>query len=405
MNSPVSPPLAWLSTILWPDRDAHLEPAIGPGDDRASSSIWWASPNADQPRILVPVSPAPARTAVRRYHDGQRGRDRLRSIVAEGVVRTGPLGRRLLDRQRIVVDGATGTGLLEALRRELGIDELHVAISLAQPKSNRKPVLQLIDHQGRCIGYAKVGWNAYTTDLVMNEAHWLADRPGPPVVAPAVLHVLELDAQTVVVTSPVTASRWPRRRRLECPLQVVQAVASMRGRSAGPVTTLGWTTRVLDTLDAATADERSAVEETLDELGSVVLVGGAWHGDLTPWNLLTSNRGVGLIDWEFAADDVPVGFDVCHFHTQVGMELRGLDAADALDRAAALAAADLASLGQSPTSATAVWRLYLIELARRTFVLRRVGIDTSGVHQGPAALRVLARRVPVSTGPLRGDRR
>ena len=168
---------------------------------------------------------------------------------------------------------------------------------------------------------------------------------------------------------------------------------------------LGWTTRVRDALDAASAEERDIVESTLDEFGSVVLDGGAWHGDLTPWNLLTSSRGVGLIDWEFAAAEVPVGFDVCHFHTQVGMELRGLDAARALDRAASVAATDLATLGQSPTSAAAVWRLYLVELARRTFALRGLGFDTSGVHQGPAALRLLARTMPVATGSPRGDQR
>mgnify|MGYP001819987368 CR=1 FL=1 len=405
MNSPAFPPLAWLSTILWPDEDAHFVTADVAGDRVDASTTWWASPNADEPRILVPVAPAPSRTAVRRYHDGQRGRDRLRSLAAEAIVRTKPLARRALDSNRVVVSGPSDAGLLETLRQELGVDELHAAISLAQPKSNRKPVLQLIDSRGQCLGYAKVGWNAHTTDLVRNEAGWLTDRPSPPVIAPEVLHVLELGAQTVVVTSPVTGSRWPRRRRFTCPIDVVRAVAAMRGRRAVPVSSLAWTTGVLDVLDSASPTERSIVGAAIEQVGSEVLEAGAWHGDLTPWNLLTSSRGVGLIDWEFAAADVPVGFDVCHFHTQVGMELCGLDAPAALARAAPLAAGDLARLEQRGATANTVWRLYLVELARRTFALRSRGFDTTAVYQGPAALALLSAATTVRPGSLRGDHR
>jgi thymidylate kinase len=48
---------------------------------------------------------------------------------------------------------------------------------------------------------------------------------------------------------------------------------------------------------------------------------GAGHGDLAPWNLLRSEAGWALIDWEEARFDLPPFFDVFHFVVQANIDL------------------------------------------------------------------------------------
>jgi hypothetical protein len=94
---------------------------------------------------------------------------------------------------------------------------------------------------------------------------------------------------------------------------------------------------------------------------------------------------VQVIDWEFAAEGVPLGFDLCHFHTQVGVEMKGLSARVALDRSARLSPQGLALLGVDPHNQINVYRLYLVELIRRTLALRAAGMSVDRVEQGEAA--------------------
>jgi hypothetical protein len=49
---------------------------------------------------------------------------------------------------------------------------------------------------------------------------------------------------------------------------------------------------------------------------------GAIHGDCTPWNLLRTESGWALVDWEDASDEVPSFFDAFHFFVQASVELR-----------------------------------------------------------------------------------
>ncbi|MFK8162947.1 MAG: phosphotransferase [Lewinella sp.] len=49
---------------------------------------------------------------------------------------------------------------------------------------------------------------------------------------------------------------------------------------------------------------------------------GLAHGDFTPWNTLrTKKNKLGIIDWEMAHTEMPMGFDFFHFHLQKGIML------------------------------------------------------------------------------------
>jgi len=114
---------------------------------------------------------------------------------------------------------------------------------------------------------------------------------------------------------------------------------------------------------------------------------------------MTTKAQVQLIDWEFAADGAPLGFDLCHFHTQVASEMKDCDAAASLDRSARLSPQGLAELGIEAENRTGIWHLYLVELIRRSLALRAGGYSTEHVHQGPAALNRLERALDVAVAP------
>ncbi len=318
--------------------------------------------------------------------------ERLRSLAAEVAARTGPLASRVMGRHVVQATGSLDTGLLAALRAHLDDDDMVFAISLGSPKTNRKPVIQMISSAGEEVGYAKVGWSDHTVGLVLNEAAWLRRAPGEAPLRPRLLDEVELCGHTVVVTTALRGGRLPRRRVTSCPLDLVRDVSRLRGGSnpdTGPVPLeeLPWARRVRSLWPNMADDEQQAVSQIFNRHGATLFTRAPWHGDLAPWNVLSTARGSGLIDWEFAADGVPMGFDACHFHTQVGMEILGLDASSALDRSRAASASSLGDLGLDPDVATATQDLYGIELIRRTIELRAAGFDVGNVTQGPAALR------------------
>lgn len=408
--------LRWLSSILWPGDTGRLmvdrrrrpgadqATVVAAGDGRVRVGFrWWGSPSAADAELLIPAtSIEAARTAVRRYHDGFTLERHARSWAAELLMRSPRLAARVLDRRLVAAAGLVDDGLITDLAAVLArsgpLDELHVAITLARPKSNRKPVLQLLDRNGLCIGWAKVGWNEWTRRLVDNEATWLEHRPPSPLITPRVLERLHSRGRLVVVTSGVLGSRRPRRVSDQPPPpDVFLAVADLGTRTRLPLVETPWWRSVQDVLPHGTEREVQAVEQVAEAARWCTIEIGAWHGDLTPWNIMTppvslrpSRSGGGpenvqLIDWEFAADGVPLGFDLCHFHTQVGAEMKGLSTRAALDRSARLSPQGLARLGVDPHNQINVYRLYLVELIRRTLALRAAGMPVDRVEQGEAA--------------------
>ncbi len=49
---------------------------------------------------------------------------------------------------------------------------------------------------------------------------------------------------------------------------------------------------------------------------------GAAHGDFAPWNLLRTEDGWGVVDWEDFRSEAPPYFDLFHYLVQSGSELR-----------------------------------------------------------------------------------
>jgi hypothetical protein len=251
---------------------------------------------------------------------------------------------------------------------------------LGFPRANRKPVLQLLNPAGgEPLGFAKIGVNDLTRDLVDAEHRSLAllnQARLAGVTVPRVLHYGQWRGLSILVLSalPMWAHRRPLRRgQLSAAAAEVAGVGGLR---SGPLAGEGYLEKLRTRLAKADeGPERSALDWALEVLaervGGKVLTYGAWHGDFTPWNMASTSSGLLVWDWERFSNGVPLGFDVLHYwlQSQVGRSGRdpGASAIDCADRASCL----LAPFGTDPGGARLTAVLYLVELAVRYLVDRQ----------------------------------
>ncbi len=231
------------------------------------------------------------------------------------------------------------------------------------------PVLQLFSTEGTCVGFAKIGWDDVTREMVATEAEAL-DRAAVAglrrVHVPAVLWHGRWHDLAVLVTAPMPASvrRLSARDRVHAP--ALSEIAAIDG----PVRTLPlrrspyWQDAARVAGEAAVAGCPATADrfEQLDrEHGDVDLPFGRWHGDLVPWNLARAGHDLHAWDWAYSAPGVPVGFDALHFAylPRVVLDRTPPDAASTL--AAANVEPVLVALGLDDSQRRAVAALHRFE--------------------------------------------
>ena len=155
--------------------------------------------------------------------------------------------------------------------------------TLAVGKANHEGrfIAMILDGEGRCSAVAKVATNDVGASALDREAgsiERLREHLPPPVAAPTILE----KAPGLLLFEPIP---WrPRRRAWRLDDAVAGAMGAFFRSSRGQ----------------------------LDGPG----VAGAAHGDWTPWNMLWTDAGWFLIDWEAASDTAPPFFDLCHHMVQ-----------------------------------------------------------------------------------------
>ncbi|MFD0803197.1 phosphotransferase, partial [Streptomonospora algeriensis] len=246
-----------------------------------------------------------------------------------------------------------------------------IAVHVGPPRANRKPVLLLLTPGGRTVGYAKLGVNELTSRLVRAETRALerlAEARLPEITVPRLLHEGEWNSRPLLVQDalPVGArtDRPTSRQLLRCvvhisalePVRVVRLSQSpYRAALAERIAALG------------ERPETGPLRVCLDRLPDARLPFGAWHGDLTRWNIAATPRRAFVWDWERLSFGAPVGFDALHYElnecVQNGVHPgvhRWLDTGARLLRDPLVTAAGLA-----PGTEATVMALYLIDLATR----------------------------------------
>jgi hypothetical protein len=356
-----------VSQLLWP-RSPH-----------EAGRALVALPSLGRPRMLVPAGPPRvAAAAVRSLAADRSVGGRVRREGVATALRLGA-GRALLARGRVLTVGASGVD--EHLSRVLG-RQVVTAMLVGAPRANRKPVLALLGTAGQVVGFAKVGSTPLTRGLVGREADALAslaERDLADLRVPRLLHRGRWNGLDLAVQSPLDTARATPPR----PALLHRALAAVASSSSGarPGSVLGELAAWRATVGrlAAHADAASDHDVVAAQLhryarrlegraAGQVLASGAWHGDLTPWNIGVADGRLLVWDWERYEDGVPVGFDALHHELAVLTQGQGLDHEVAARRVLEGAGPLTAPLGVPLDTAGTVALAYLITLGARYLV-------------------------------------
>jgi hypothetical protein len=348
-------------------------------------------PELRRPRFLVPLrSRRAAWASTARYNALRPAPVRLPRAVIGAGMRTGLAQRLPLDRLVVCVAGDTNPNALPRLllgahlRDLLGGQEVAMGIGVGDAAPNRKPTLQLFALDGRGLGYAKLGWNELTRQLVGNEVRALrvlADHPPRGVDVPRLLACGPWNGLELAVTAPLPAGvRRHRPPGRVPPLEVTREIAGLHGTRALPLAASPYWARTHRLVaEAGDGDDRltAALQRYQGHLeqrcGATVLTFGSWHGDWVPWNLAWQGGRLFAWDWEHSGEDAPLGFDLLHWHFQLAFVLERRSPSDAMARCLHQAVPELVKLGVAEPAAHDTAAVYLLELALRHARMHAMG--------------------------------
>jgi hypothetical protein len=201
--------------------------------------------------------------------------------------------------------------------------EVRVGVMLGTRRVNQKPVLQVFDLEGTLRGFAKVGHNDLTADLVRREAQSLAivsEHEPRSFRAPRVLHHGRWAGLEILVISPLATD--PRDQVTPVArLTAMREVSHLAGTTSNPLATSGFWTRLRGTVALlAENPEGGRLETAADDIerrhGADPVSLGGWHGDWGFQNMAMGDGVLQLWDWERYDSEVPIGFDGLHFAAQ-----------------------------------------------------------------------------------------
>ncbi|HEV2370545.1 MAG TPA: hypothetical protein VGS19_00120 [Streptosporangiaceae bacterium] len=396
--------------ILWPSpavvtveqRNSWRQPMAGRGSrsvDSVQDSEFVLVPGVRRVPLMVPADRRIAAAAVRHYSSPLSPVARLVAHAVSAGLASG-LGASAL-RTRVRVQAPAGTASIETYLAEAVSREVRVSMFLGPARANRKPVLQVLGSDGRPIGFAKIGVNPLTRDLVRAECSSLARLSRTTleeITAPPMLHYGEWRGLSVLLLSALPA--WQRRHPVSAARLVtaMQELACVDGLERATLLDGPYLRHLRDRLAKADeGPERATLEGVLDVLvghaGDTVFTYGAWHGDWAPWNMMNAGRRLLLWDWERFTTGVPYGFDALHhwLQTEIGPKRHApLAAASACpDRAPQLLAPFRIPAPQARLTAL----LYLADLATRYLVDRQAESGSRSGAPGTWLIPALAQQV------------
>ena len=268
----------------------------------SSNERWWLVPMASKKTAcagLAMLQPITVRT-------------RLAKTGAGVLLRCGVGGFAL--RKRLFL-----SGLPERLADvDPGMRSVAYFTGTAGP--HRKTALQMMDANGRILGYAKLSRDPHVRPHLRNEAEMLervARLRLRSTDIPAVLRHADLGGASLLVTDSARARCFRVPKRFDPPHHAFLRELALATGSKGAA-------RVLDDLTALVV----SVEAGLPALWRARFARGAEalrpvisdmpvcmaHGDFTPWNCFVQNARLYVFDWEYARQAYPMGYDFVHFH-------------------------------------------------------------------------------------------
>ncbi|HEY6932724.1 MAG TPA: hypothetical protein VI452_04945 [Marmoricola sp.] len=354
---------------LWPGAaiQRRLWPMAGTGEHGRHGFV--VLPHGGRPRLLVTRDRRLAAAQLRGYQTSATGRARAKGRLAAALARVGALG--VLPPTWCIGPGADGQDIGAYLEEVLD-RPVQVSVHVGPPRAVRKPVLQVLDPTTReVVAFAKVGVNDLTRQLVAREASNLTEleqRRLETIVAPLVMHHGEWRGMEVLVQSalrPATVKR-PDQALLESGLL---ELSNLCGRSIGRLGDHPYTDKLRARIRALPSHSGGevlarALDDVVAAAGDAPFRFGAWHGDLTPWNMAGDGNRLLIWDWEHFESPVPLGYDVLHHHVHSAVRA-GTRPDVAMAGLSAKAATVSPAFQEADEARRLLGRLYAIDMATR----------------------------------------
>ncbi len=334
-------------------------------------------PRHADPRLLLPADRRAGAAAVRHYGEPGSRTSSLRKWATWLSVTSNAATSLFPDRLRIDAPPDSPT-IASYLHEALGRD-FCLSMYVSDARANRKPVLQLLTPEGAPVGFAKIGVDPLTCQLVRAERDAL-DRLATAglrtVSVPRVLHHGSWNGLEVLVLTPLEVML----RRHAVPQaqlwEAMQEVARVAGIEQHRTVDAEHWQRLLDRLATAPDEPQRATLETAlemfhDQGSDAVLSYGSWHGDWSPWNMASTRGSLLVWDWERFTVGVPLGFDALHYWLRTEVWRKGRTPASAARDLIPRAAGLLGPFNVDARKARLTALLYLAELAARDLADRQ----------------------------------
>jgi thiamine kinase-like enzyme len=214
---------------------------------------------------------------------------------------------------------------LEVMVRDVtGESEPTFAMSLGFGGNFRKLAVQVMRPNGEILGYIKLPLTEAATERVRHEAAILERlwnfAPLHPHI-PKVLYASEWADGFLLFQSTGPRRPGPVKfgRLHEVFLRTLWGVyrAEKPGRTLVEEVAARWQ-KAVSLMDAELPQlGKRALERASRELGGLMIPCGILHGDFAPWNTRVEPERLFVFDWESAASDAPILWDMFHFRVQV----------------------------------------------------------------------------------------
>ena len=179
-----------------------------------------------------------------------------------------------------------------------------ISLRIGPPRANRKPVLELLTADGGLIGFAKIGVNALTRELVRAEAAALAVLSAAPLHTlgtPRLIHHGRWHGHQVLVQEALSGVAPPR--KWAGLSQAMAELAAVQGVTRLPAGQSPYWGDLQQRLAACTQRDvadglRQAMGYLKPAAATTSMAFGSWHGDWTPWNMTMLGGRALVWDWE-----------------------------------------------------------------------------------------------------------
>jgi hypothetical protein len=215
---------------------------------------------------------------------------------------------------------------LETLVREVtGEGEAVFALSLGSPNRFRKLTVQVMRPDGDIFGYIKLPLTEAATERVRHEAEVLRRLGNFAALRchiPKVVHAGDWQNGYILFQSRGPSCPGPVQfnNLHEDFLQKLWDVHPVQkpGEALVKEVAARWQKAALQLDSRWHALGEGALASASRELRGLMVPCGVMHGDFAPWNTRVGDGRLYTFDWESAAWDAPILWDIFHFHVQVG---------------------------------------------------------------------------------------